>query len=66
MPSEFLTGNGYFVSVAWNYGELVWEILRIHGVPNICVRKRGIGAVRLVNRFEKQPALKETILVRCF
>ena len=52
MPCKFLTGNGYFVPVAWNDGELIWEVLRIHGVPNVGVGKHSIGAVRLVDRLE--------------
>ena len=66
VPCEFLTGNRHFVAVAWNDSELVWEVLRIHGVPNIGVGKHGIGAVRLGDRLEKQPALEETVLVRRF
>ena len=66
VPSEFLAGHGHLVAAVRNDGELVREILRVERLPHIGSGENGIGAVRLVDRLEKQPALQEAVGVRRF
>src|ERR1039457_3534595 len=64
MPCEFLLSNLHLVAVVRNDGELVGEVLGVKGVPDVGADKRRVGAVWLVDRLEKQPALEEAFGIR--
>ena len=64
MPREYLICNRDLVAVVRNNGDLVGKVLGIEGVSDIAVSEDSIAAVRLIDRFEKQPALKEPVGVR--
>ena len=64
MPRQVLVADLHLVAVVRNHGELVGKVLGIEGGPHVGVRKDRVAAVRLVDRLQQQPALKEAVRVR--
>src|ERR1035437_3285489 len=66
MPHEFLLAYFDSFAIVRNHRELVGEVLVIQGAPHVGVGKHRVRAVRLVDRFQKQPSLQEAVGVRRF
>ena len=64
VPRELLAGHRHRVAVARNHGHLPGEVLRGERTPDVAVGEHGVGAVRLGDGLEQQPAPQEALDVR--
>ena len=65
MPGQFLPSHFYLFTIFGKSSKLVLEIERIERLPEVTVCKYRIAAVGFEDGFQQQPALYESIRIRC-
>ena len=56
--------NLYFVTILWNDGHLVREVLGCEGLTDVAVNEHSVAAVRFSDRLKESPTPDESLAVR--